>query len=398
MKTFLLSLSFTLCFSSIAIAEGLPTYFSIPSNLKGSNISEEAFGEAEFRLPDKDGNLVQGKRWSGDMVMEGVPEDTSGKALWAKVKSSLAKAGWAVVGEYDENPFSATARYKKDKDAWFTATFFSPGDIRFNLVETGGSKAQLKLAAPAATAEKVSPESGDFPYLAPLPGAKLESGYSEPKPFLVTMPGNEEPQIVATGVTGKSYVTPTTISNVEFVSVYVPALKAAGWSVIGESHGVSQSDSWIVAHYDKNGRDIWAHLHYGPGSLTITVADAGKQDIAKELLDKCRVTLTGVLFDFNKASLRPESTAALTRAAGALKGSPKLAVEVQGHTDNVGSDQQNQKLSESRAQSVMKWLVDHGVPASQLTAKGYGKKAPVASNDTVEGRSQNRRVEMACRK
>jgi len=72
-----------------------------------------------------------------------------------------------------------------------------------------------------------------------------------------------------------------------------------------------------------------------------------------------------------------------------------LKVELQGHTDNVGGDAYNQTLSQARARSVVDWLAKHGVAADRLSAKGYGKKMPVAGNNTNEGRAKNRRVEIS---
>ncbi|MEO0068272.1 MAG: carboxypeptidase regulatory-like domain-containing protein [candidate division WOR-3 bacterium] len=107
------------------------------------------------------------------------------------------------------------------------------------------------------------------------------------------------------------------------------------------------------------------------------------------------VTLKGIYFDFGKATIRfPESQEALQAAYNILKENPTIKVEIQGHTDNVGSDEFNQKLSEQRAWAVVNYLVQQmGVESSRLIAKGYGETQPKASNDTPEGRALNRRVE-----
>ena len=73
---------------------------------------------------------------------------------------------------------------------------------------------------------------------------------------------------------------------------------------------------------------------------------------------------------------------------------PSLSVEVQGHTDAVGGDASNQKLSEARAAAVREWLTAHGIAATRITAHGYGKTHPVASNENDEGRARNRRVDV----
>ena len=118
----------------------------------------------------------------------------------------------------------------------------------------------------------------------------------------------------------------------------------------------------MLAHYTKNGRDIWAYLHDEGGDYSIQVADAGAAaDLAKQLAKDCHVALYGVLFDFNKSTLKPESDSVLQQVLALLQKTPTLKLEVQGHTDNVGDDAYNQTLSEARAKSVMAWLTAHGV-------------------------------------
>jgi outer membrane protein OmpA-like peptidoglycan-associated protein len=106
------------------------------------------------------------------------------------------------------------------------------------------------------------------------------------------------------------------------------------------------------------------------------------------------ITLKGIYFDVGKATIRAESREALAGAAKILTENPTIRVEIQGHTDNTGSDELNLTLSDKRAWSVVNYLVENsGIERGRLTAKGYGKTRPVASNDTPEGRQQNRRVE-----
>lgn len=106
------------------------------------------------------------------------------------------------------------------------------------------------------------------------------------------------------------------------------------------------------------------------------------------------IRLNNLFFDFAKSSLRNESYPELNRLVGLFKRLPNLTVEIGGHTDNVGSDASNQKLSQARAESVRKYLISKGVQASRLTSAGYGEAKPVATNDTDEGRQLNRRVEL----
>jgi len=107
-----------------------------------------------------------------------------------------------------------------------------------------------------------------------------------------------------------------------------------------------------------------------------------------------KIILRGVHFNFDKSNIRPEDAAILDEAVGVLKQNPKMTVEVNGYCDAIGTVRYNQKLSERRAHAVAQYLEDHGIPASQLIPRGYGKTHFVASNRTRAGRAQNRRVEL----
>jgi OOP family OmpA-OmpF porin len=109
---------------------------------------------------------------------------------------------------------------------------------------------------------------------------------------------------------------------------------------------------------------------------------------------KEKLVLRGVNFDFNKSTIRPGDAAVLDEAAASLKANPNVTVNVNGYCDAVGSVKYNQKLSERRAESVVKYLEKAGIPQDRLVAHGYGKTDFVATNDTAEGRAQNRRVEL----
>jgi outer membrane protein OmpA-like peptidoglycan-associated protein len=104
--------------------------------------------------------------------------------------------------------------------------------------------------------------------------------------------------------------------------------------------------------------------------------------------------MSDVLFDTAKSSLRPGAREKLAKVAGIVSGHPGLRLDVEGHTDSVGGDDYNQQLSEDRGEAVRVYLTEQGMAASSVTAKGFGKTRPVASNDTAEGRQQNRRVEL----
>ena len=114
------------------------------------------------------------------------------------------------------------------------------------------------------------------------------------------------------------------------------------------------------------------------------------RDTARGLI----VNVSDVLFDTGKYSLRPAAREKLAKVAGIVSGHPGLRLDVEGHTDSVGGDDYNQRLSEQRGGAVRDYLIQQGMQAGSVTAKGFGKTQPAASNDTAAGRQQNRRVEL----
>ncbi|MCH7761086.1 OmpA family protein [candidate division TA06 bacterium] len=113
-----------------------------------------------------------------------------------------------------------------------------------------------------------------------------------------------------------------------------------------------------------------------------------------ELLPKGgKLSLKGITFEFGKATIKPESYPILNEAVEMLQQSPRVKVEIQGHTDSVGSDAYNLKLSQKRAQSVLNHMIQQRIDAWRLTSRGFGESMPVASNKTNSGRAQNRRID-----
>jgi outer membrane protein OmpA-like peptidoglycan-associated protein len=136
-------------------------------------------------------------------------------------------------------------------------------------------------------------------------------------------------------------------------------------------------------------------------------AEREKQQLRAQLLEQfnrilpttdtprgLKVNMADVLFAFGKYDLRPNAREALAKLSGIVIGHPGLKLSVEGYTDSVGSDEVNQVLSEKRAGAVRDYLVQQGVDPASINATGFGKSNPVASNDTNEGRQQNRRVEI----
>lgn len=119
-----------------------------------------------------------------------------------------------------------------------------------------------------------------------------------------------------------------------------------------------------------------------------------KKDISLKPIEKgAKVVLNNIFFETGKATLSPDSKLELTKCSDLMKANPSMIIEVGGHTDNVGDDALNMKLSGERAKSVREHLIADGIVASRIQSKGYGESSPVASNDMDDGRKANRRTE-----
>jgi len=154
-----------------------------------------------------------------------------------------------------------------------------------------------------------------------------------------------------------------------------------------------------------DGQETWVQLAVeftGKYFLTIVQKQGMAQDIAANaaalaqgLKDVGHMTVEGIYFDTGKAAIKPESAKAIGEIAKLLQADPSLKVFVVGHTDSVSTVEVNLKLSQDRAQAVLQALQSqHGIAPARLRAHGCGPFAPVASNDTEEGRAKNRRVEL----
>lgn len=168
---------------------------------------------------------------------------------------------------------------------------------------------------------------------------------------------------------------------------------------------LSRDKSRETLRLTKDGKEVWVEVwaeFTGKYGLIIVEKKAMAQDIvanADALSNDLKATghsaVYGIYFDTGKSDIKPESGQAMGEIAKLLKTDAGLEVYVVGHTDNVGGLEANMKLSRDRADAVMQALVrDHGIIASRLSAYGDGPYAPVASNDTEEGRAKNRRVEL----
>jgi len=147
--------------------------------------------------------------------------------------------------------------------------------------------------------------------------------------------------------------------------------------------------------FRQNSRSAWGGPPAGRGATApCGGAAVPANPTAQQLAAAGTVRLYGILFDFDQATLKPQSEAALRELAAALQADAGLAVDIEGHTDGAGDDAYNRALSARRAAAVVAWLAANGVAAGRLNPVGKGEAEPVADNATADGRALNRRVEV----
>ena len=188
---------------------------------------------------------------------------------------------------------------------------------------------------------------------------------------------------------------------------YANAVKNMGGTVIFEgapqNAGCADNNGlqMMVGKAVKDGNEMWVEVVSLGGDdyyLTIVLKESMKQDVTASdmfnALNQDGHIALYINFDTGKSVIKPESKAIIEQIAQMMKANPALAVSVEGHTDNVGSQESNKKLSNERAKSVLTAIVAQGIDAKRLTSTGYGQDKPIADNNTEEGRAKNRRVEL----
>lgn len=179
------------------------------------------------------------------------------------------------------------------------------------------------------------------------------------------------------------------------------AIHASGTLTVGDDTG--SVEFWWLDQPDNPLTLLWKFM--GDSVQVVRIDTAPKASAARNVasavapgLDSgaCRAELHGVYFETGSAALRPESNLTISRVAELLKAEPDWVITIEGHTDNVGTVSSNLPLSQKRAEAVRAALVKtYKIPIDHLTAKGFGEARPVETNETIEGRARNRRVELS---
>jgi OOP family OmpA-OmpF porin len=177
------------------------------------------------------------------------------------------------------------------------------------------------------------------------------------------------------------------------------ALKNAGFTILYTDVYAGGARFWMTAQKGSQ----WVKLYVVSDSYELTavkekqmeqVMTANADGWAQQINQSGRVSVYGINFDTGKSTIRPDSEPALNELTKLLQANPAWAMVVAGHTDNVGTQTTNLKLSRERAQSVISWLSVHGVDGARLVPAGFGDARPIAENKDEEGRQKNRRVDL----
>jgi len=198
-------------------------------------------------------------------------------------------------------------------------------------------------------------------------------------------------------------------SQLQIIRNYTNAIKKLGGTV--EKEYIDEVEGYAYMRLQKDNTEIWVHIEtssntdVNPYELNIVqkaemvqevVANPEVSDVfAKEIDENGKIAIYGIHFDTDKTEVKPESETVLKEVSKLLSQNPSLKLYIVGHTDNVGEFDYNMKLSQARAESVVKELTSkYGVASDRVKPYGVGPLSPAASNKTEEGRVKNRRVEL----
>jgi outer membrane protein OmpA-like peptidoglycan-associated protein len=262
------------------------------------------------------------------------------------------------------------------------------------------------LAAPAAAQEQDAEGSKDHPMLSRMPGYYIVDYDAQDFGSYTFLSGYDDRHVEGRywKISYRMKENAKKAGPLQIARNYTDLLVKRGGKRLEEHIDAGGGSS--VATMPAGGKNIWVEIQVtdaGEDYDLIVVEEAAMEqqveftamELARALKENGSVALHNILFDTGKATIKPESAAALTPIGEILKTDPSLVLEIVGHTDNVGTAAANLKLSRDRAAAVKMYLVQTlGIDTARLTTAGFGDTRPVASNNTEEGRAQNRRVEL----
>ncbi len=379
----------------------LPAYAPLPPgfvlNVGGGQVAVER-GRELFDYKDPANRTIAhitaiGHAWLRTAKLVPAPATRLDQAaVNASVRQLLVAQHWTIL---QEDPWIVAKRTQSGVESWLqyegTSDF-----LRIKIVEVSGPSRFIPVEAPGTSSEALDHEPT---YLGHFPGSLLKSAKLIPDLAIeILVPGEKESHWVGRPVYQAEYTGPSGLSPFEFTEAYSAALQKTGWKILKNTGGYSSGDASVWVRYSSATRDLWADLHVTNAGYTVKLADAGRQaeqsQLKKELDANGHVAIYGIYFDSDSSTIKPESEAALGQVLKLLAADPALKLGIEGHTDNTGARPHNQTLSETRAASVKRWLVEHKIDAARLTTAGFADTKPVADNSSPSGRAKNRRVEL----
>jgi outer membrane protein OmpA-like peptidoglycan-associated protein/tetratricopeptide (TPR) repeat protein len=310
----------------------------------------------------------------------------------------FASQGPASMGGYDiffsrfqQGQWTAPTNLGYPINTPYDDYFFAPsvnGKFAYICSNRPGSKGGFDIFKVTYWGPDKTPvlETEDFllsSILVPVKDNNIESKVEVNKKFLTVFKGNTIDALTSKPVCASIEITDNAIGK---VTETFETNSATGKFIItltsGKNYGIAVKAKGYLFH-----------------SENFDIPDGGDDNIVNKTIELKNIAvgntiaLRNIFFDLGKSTLRLESNAELDRLIKLLQDVPSLKIEISGHTDNTGSAMINDALSQSRANEVVVYLKSKGISADRLSAKGYGSKVPVASNNTDEGRQQNRRTE-----
>ena len=210
---------------------------------------------------------------------------------------------------------------------------------------------------------------------------------------IISEAAKPDPVIIVEGIVKDAETGKFLQASIEYTNLELNILEGVGRS------SIIDGSYKVVLPYGMNFSLTAKFPGYYAENVNLDLSKVGefeviKRDILlKPIKAEAVILLNNIFFETAKATLLPTSQSELDGLVNILNENPAMIIEIRGHTDNVGADDMNQKLSENRATSVVEYLTSKGIAASRLSSKGFGETSPTATNDTSEGRAINRRVE-----
>ena len=363
----------------------------------------------QWSAPVNMGNVVNSEKWDSQPTISfdgsriifasSRPGGYGDEDLYMIEKNMFGEWGPAMnLGAMVNTPFQDIAPFlSQDGKTLYFASTGHPGfggyDIFKTVFENGKWSQPVNLGKPLNTSLQdryfTIGGSGEIGYLASdRAGTQLDL-------YSVEIPEDMRPQptVVVSGVV-------TNEKNGERIGAYVLVEDLNTGELIAVNKSNSATGKYLVVLPAGRSYSVSANKEgFFFFSQSFEVSNAAryqeiKKDISLKPIEKgAKVVLNNIFFETGKATLSPQSRLELEKAIDLMKTNPSMVIEVGGHTDNVGDEAFNMKLSHERAKSVRDYLVNGGITSPRIQAKGYGKSNPVASNDTDEGRKTNRRTE-----